>query len=271
MSVSPMINSLLVAQRLQDHDTTYWPSLHPTAEAEIIMAPGVRLPRPAKMPKGSRALDPRQRSLELSGDGNMQQQAANGSGVLWIDAVGGYLVTLKDELVLGQAQPEGGLADIMIQADVSRKHARLRRVGEDYLIEPLAIVRVGGQPIVTAKPLVDGDLIGLGDAVQLRFRKSHPLSNTARLDLITGQRLQPFVDGVILMGETCILGRASNNHVCCAHWDGNLILSRTDAENLRFRADERVEIDGTQVGDKGSIGWDSRMTGKNFAITLERM
>lgn len=249
------------------------------------MTPGVRKRRPAKMPRGSQAIGPsgpvrqpydQQRNdrhlNELCGDGKMAEQGGNNAaGVLWVDAVGGYLITLKDELLLGQAQPGNGAADIRIQADVSRNHARLRRLGEDYLIEPLAIVTVGGQPIVTARPLADGDLIGLGHSVELRFRKPHPLSNTVRLDLTTGQRLEPFVDGIILMGETCLLGPAPVNHVVCPHWDGNLVLSRLETESLRFRADDRVEVDGQSVGDKGDIRWGSRMTGKNFAITLERL
>jgi hypothetical protein len=191
-------------------------------------------------------------------------------GVLWVDAVGGYLVTLKDEIMLGQAVPDPG-TDISIQADVSRRHARIQRVGEDYLIQPLAVVTVGGSPIVKATPLADGDEIGLGSSVRLQFRKPHPLSNTARLDLITGQRLQPAVDAVILMGETCLLGPANNNHICCDHWDDSVVLSRGDEGKLKYRAGERLDIDGTPVADQGQVSWGSRMAGKNFAITLERL
>src|SRR5438093_1143339 len=41
--------------------------------------------------------------------------------MLWIDAVGGYLVCLGDEIVIGQAAP-GTKVDVPIQADISRKH-----------------------------------------------------------------------------------------------------------------------------------------------------
>lgn len=200
----------------------------------------------------------------------MNQQAENNAGVLWVDAVGGFLLTPADEVTLGQARPDKP-ADIMIQADISGRHACIRREGEDYLVQPLAVVYVNGQPIVKVKPLEDGDIIGLGTSVQARFRKPHPLSNTAVLEIVSGQRLEPAVDGVILMGETCLLGPHSNHHVSCIHWDDKLVLSAADSQGLRFRASQRVAIDGRDVGDKGEIAWGSRMSGTNFAITFERM
>src|SRR4051812_28217327 len=47
--------------------------------------------------------------------------------MLWMDAVGGYLVCLGDEIVIGQSTP-GSSADIALQADISRKHAKITRV-----------------------------------------------------------------------------------------------------------------------------------------------
>ena len=230
--------------------------------------------RVASIPNNSSSPSNRRDRKQAANQSSDHQGAHMGSqqtqGVLWVDAVGGFLVTLKDEIMLGQAVPDSH-ADMAIQADVSRRHARIRRVGEDYLIEPFALVTVGGQPLVKATTLVHGDEIGLGSSVRVRFEKPHPLSNSARLDIVTGQRLEPAVDGVVLMGESCLLGPARNNHICCPHWDGSMVLSRGDAENLRFRTGERVEVDGNVVGDKGHVNWGSRVAGKNFAITLERL
>lgn len=233
------------------------------------MATSVSTPCRAKMSTGSRARVVRRKD-PCRGKANMNQQAGKNVGVLWVDAVGAFLVTTSDDVVLGQARPDKA-ADVMIQADISGRHACVRRDVEDYVVEPLAVVYVNGRPIVTATTLADGDLIGLGGNVQIRFRKPHPFSNSARLEVTTGQRLEPAVDAVILMGETCLFGPQPNNHVSCAHWERSLVLSRAESEDFRFRAGERVEIDGSMAGDKGDIAWGSRMTGKNFAITFERM
>jgi hypothetical protein len=255
------------AQRWDDRETAYYPNYHSTDHrGESIMAGRV-----ASMPGNSSTRGRRDSSQTRSNhQGAKMEPQFMTQGVLWVDAVGGFLVSLKDEVTLGQAVPNAK-ADIAIQADVSRRHARIRRVGEDYLIEPYALVTVGNQPIVKSTTLIDGDEICLGTSVRIRFEKPHPLSNSARLKLLTGQRLQPAVDGVVLMGESCLLGPASNNHISCSHWDTSMVLSRGEEGKLRFRAGERVEVDGAVVGDKGQVDWGSRLSGKNFAITLERL
>ena len=47
-------------------------------------------------------------------------QYSNPRCILWVDAVGGYLVCLGDEIVLGQAIP-GTTVDVPILADLSRR------------------------------------------------------------------------------------------------------------------------------------------------------
>lgn len=53
------------------------------------------------------------------------QRQAGPRFLLWVDGVGGYLVCLADEVVIGQAIPHGG-ADVPIQGDLSRLHATIR-------------------------------------------------------------------------------------------------------------------------------------------------
>ena len=66
--------------------------------------------------------------------------------LMWIDAVGGYLVCLNEEIVIGQAVP-GSAIDVPVLGDISRRHAILRRSGESHLIEPLEDVFVDGQAL----------------------------------------------------------------------------------------------------------------------------
>ena len=95
--------------------------------------------------------------------------------LLWIDAVGGFWVCLADEVVLGRPeQPRGG-PDVPILADLSARHARIRRDREGYVIEALREVRLGGRPVRPATWLADGNRIELGEGVKLLFRRPHPL------------------------------------------------------------------------------------------------
>src|SRR5690606_16413570 len=66
--------------------------------------------------------------------------------LLWIDSVGGYLVCRGDEVTLGQAVPESGV-EVPILADISRRHATIRRDGEGYLLVAHGPARVDGRPV----------------------------------------------------------------------------------------------------------------------------
>ena len=132
--------------------------------------------------------------------------------MLWVDFVGGYLICLRDEVTLGQ--PAGGDSpDVPIMGDLSRRQAIVRRQGEGYSIEAVREVRLNGKPVSRTAALWDGSVIELGEGVRLRFRQPHPLSATARLEFLSRHRTQPSTDGVLLMAESCILGRSSSSHV----------------------------------------------------------
>src|SRR5262245_45697277 len=87
--------------------------------------------------------------------------------MLWVDAVGGYLVCLGDEIVIGQASRTNKV-DVPIQADISRRHVKLIRHREGYVLEPLGgKVVIDGRPITGPVLVSDGEEIVLGDAVKL--------------------------------------------------------------------------------------------------------
>jgi hypothetical protein len=188
--------------------------------------------------------------------------------MLWIDAVGGYLVCLGDEVTIGQAVPNNRV-DVPIQADISRKHVKIRRQGEGYVLEPLGPkVVLDGKPVTEAALLSDGDEFTLGDAVKLRFRKPHALSASARLELLSPHRTQPGADAVILMAESCVLGPKWQNHVVCRDWGGDVVLYRND-HNIMCRAMESIEIDGLLHDGRGPVRPGSHVLGTDFSLTLE--
>jgi hypothetical protein len=188
--------------------------------------------------------------------------------MLWIDAVGGYLVCLGDEIVIGQAAA-GAKVDVPIQADISRKHARLVRHREGYILEPLGgKVVLDGKTLTEPALLSDGDEFVLGEGVKLRFRKPHVLSSSARLELISPHRTLPFADAVVLMGESCVLGPQWQNHVICRDWGGDVVLYRSE-DKIMCRAMQSIEIDGKLHDGRGAVRPGSHVLGTDFSLTLE--
>jgi hypothetical protein len=187
--------------------------------------------------------------------------------MLWIDAVGGYLVCLSDEVVVGQGM-SGSPADIAIQADISRKHAKISRVSGGYLLEPLhGTVGVGGRAAAEQALLSDGDEVQLA-AVKMRFRKPHVLSSSARLEIASGHRSQPHADAVILMAESCVLGPKWQNHVVCRDWASDVVLYLSRGQ-LFCRAADPIEIDGQLCKNNGPLRSGSHVVGADFSFTIE--
>ncbi|MCY2987187.1 MAG: FHA domain-containing protein [Planctomycetota bacterium] len=186
--------------------------------------------------------------------------------LLWVDAVGGFLVCCGDEIVLGQAVP-GNRVDIPLLADLSRQHARICRE-DGYFIEPLRRVCVEGREIDGPTVLADGDEIELGKGVRLRFRQPHALSATARLEFVSRHRTQPTVDAVLLMAESCVLGPNGNSHVVCRPWSHDVVFYRRDGR-LYCRARDGLEIDGRFCHGEGLVHPNSHVVGTDFSLSLE--
>jgi hypothetical protein len=189
--------------------------------------------------------------------------------VAWIDAVGGFLVCLGDEVVLGQPAADDSV-DVPFLADLSRRHAIIRRDGEAYVLTPLSRTTVDGQPVADSVVLRDKSLVKLGDAVELRFRKPHALSNTAVLELCSHHKTEPAVDGIVLMSESCILGPQPHSHVRCRDWASDLVLFRRGGE-LMCRTHAPVEVDGRTCVGQAALSGDCRIESEEFALSLEEI
>jgi hypothetical protein len=185
---------------------------------------------------------------------------------LWVDAVGGYWVCLGDEVILGQAS-HAAKADLPILGDVSAQHARIRRDGEGYLIEAYRPVRVDGR-MEPVSLLHEGSKIELGESVRLVFRRPHALSATARLDFLSHHRTEPYVDGILLMADSCVLGPKPHSHVVCPDWPAEVVIYRHEGK-LYVRAPGAFEVDGVRCRDRGSIRRTSRIVGPHFSLSLE--
>ncbi len=187
--------------------------------------------------------------------------------VAWIDGVGGFLICLGDEVTLGQPSVPATV-DIPLLADLSRRHAILRRDGEAYVLAPLHDVGVDGRKLSGPILLKDNALIELGDSVRMRFRRPHALSATAVLTVESHHKTEPAVDAIVLMSDSCILGPKSHSHVYCRDWTEDLVLFRRSA-GLAFRTSAAVEIDGEPVGQNAVLPGNCRLEAENFALSFE--
>jgi len=187
--------------------------------------------------------------------------------MLWIDAVGGYLLCLGKEYVLG-TPAEGGGADVPLLADLSRRHAVIHREAEGYVLEPVRETKIDGRTIRGPTSLEDGNLIELGRGVELRFRLPHTLSSTARLDLVSRHRLDLPADAVILMSESCVLGPGWHSHVVCPRWEQDLVFYRR-GEELFCRTATQVAVDGEKKEGKFPVAAGTRIEGEAWALSFE--
>jgi len=193
----------------------------------------------------------------------------NGPGgrfLLWVDAVGGYLVCMDDQVILGRAGADSH-ADVPLMGDLSRHHATLVRDGDGYVLRARQPTYINGQAVETA-PVHDGDVIRLGSTVELEFRQPSPVSATARLAIVSRHRLPLAVDGVLLMAETCIIGASPQAHIPAASLDAPVVLYRQGAA-LWCRASGGFEVDGRACAARAPLTLQSSVLGDGFSFSLE--
>ena len=193
----------------------------------------------------------------------------NGPGgrfLLWVDAVGGYLVCMDDQVILGRAGADSN-ADVPLMGDLSRHHATLVRDGDGYVLRARQPTFVNGQPVETA-PVHDGDVIRLGSTVELEFRQPSPVSATARLAIVSRHRLPLAVDGVLLMAETCIIGSSPQAHIPAPGLSDPVVLYRQGSA-LWCRASGGFEVDRRACAARAPLTLQSSVLGDGFSFSLE--
>lgn len=187
--------------------------------------------------------------------------------LLWVDAVGGFLVCLDEQVVIGQPSQSGAIA-VPILADLSRRHAIIRREAGQYVIEPLQSVHVDGREIKEPTVLTDGQRIQLGDSVRLRFTRPHALSATARLDFESHHKTQPTADAVLLMADSCVLGPNAHCHVRCRAWEQDVVLYR-HGDGLQCRSAAPLVVEGESRSGPFDVLPGERVEGESFSFTWE--
>jgi hypothetical protein len=192
---------------------------------------------------------------------------AAGQFLLWIDGVGGYLICLGNRVTLGQAAPDAQV-DIPIFADVSRHHATLTRDPEGYILEAVHKAQVNGLA-ATRTLLRSGDRVTLGSSCQFQFQQPVPVSASAVLKLVSGQRLRLAVDAVLLMADTLVLGQGPQAHVLLPDLRQPIILYRHARQGLGIRCPGTVLVNGQALPQRGAIEPGTTVAGEDFSLALE--
>jgi hypothetical protein len=153
--------------------------------------------------------------------------------------------------------------------DLARNHATLVRDGDGYLLRAHQPTFVNNRSVETTT-LRDGDVIRLGPTVELEFRQPSPVSATARLAIVSRHRLPLAVDGVLLMAETCIIGRSAQAHIPAPGLAEPVVLYR-QGPAIWCRASGGFEVDGRACAARAPLTLQSSILGDGFSFSLEAL
>ncbi len=187
--------------------------------------------------------------------------------MLWVDGVGGFLLCLDPQVTLGRALPDAGI-EVPIIGDLRRRHLRITRSGNDYLATALADVSIAGKSIGDPHLLQNNQQLTLGSTVAVKFCMPHPLSASARLDVSSRHRTQPWSDAIILVADTIILGPGKTSHIVCPEMEREMILSWSQ-NGWMARFGGNIEVDGRVSSNQAELTEHCRISGDGFSMTLE--
>ena len=214
----------------------------------------------------------------VSKEASTGSQPATDRYIAWIDGVGAWLVLTGPSASLGRvngnvspllkASSSEQEADISLVANLSRDHATIQRVDENYVLRPKSSAQIQGRPISFDTVLPDSCEITLGDSVRLSFSIPTPLSATAKMTFVSEHRPRTSVDGVILMAETCLVGPSQSDHILCRDWSESLVLVQTPA-GIVAKSKQDLQIGGRKAGATDVISNGQVVSGDDFRFRLE--
>lgn len=222
-----------------------------------------------RSPSSGREAEPKSESLDESSRPLAEARAAgpNGRFLLWFDDVGGYLVCLDDRVVLGGVDAEG-TADVPLMGDLASDHAAIIRERGGYRLAPRWPTFLNGRRVTEPAPLRHGDVIRLGQTVELEFQQPSPISASAKLAVVSRHRPPMGADGVLLMAETCIIGPGRQALVRTQSLGDPIVLYRQDGA-LWCRSREGFEVDDRPVASRAPLTLASNVRGEDFSFGLE--
>ncbi len=196
-------------------------------------------------------------------------RSSNERYMLWIDGVGAWQLSVGTEFLIGALTREDAAADICLMANLSRQHATLQRIGEDWFIQPHQSTVVSGRTVTRVASLRTGDSICLAERVRLGFRIPSVLSGSAVIDFESHHRPAQTVDGIILMTDTVLLGPRKDHHICCADWPDLVVIYRQEGQ-MRCRSKAALTVNGERVRDSALLNDGAIVSGEEFRFRIEK-
>ncbi len=189
--------------------------------------------------------------------------------IIWIDGVGAWQLCVGSEFLIGAPTREDSVADICLMAHLSRRHATLQRIGEDWFIHPYHPTVVSGRTVTGAASLRTGDSICLAERVRLGFRIPSVLSGSAVIDFESHHRPAQTVDGIILMTDSVLLGPRKDHHIYCPDWPELVVIYRQDGQ-MRCRSKAALTVNGERVRDSAILSDGAIVSGEEFRFRIEK-
>ena len=181
----------------------------------------------------------------------------------WLDAVGSYLVFAKTQIRIGQAGTAGN--DISILGDLRSCHAELLIGSAGAVLVAKGETTVNGQAGESFL-LHHGDRIQLR-AVELQYFQPQTWSRTARLVVSSRHRLQTSVDGIILLGETAVIGPRADA-IIQTEWEHPLFLNWYQ-NGYWIRGEGDWMVDGKRSHGCAALKPDSQIEGSRGGFRWE--
>jgi hypothetical protein len=187
---------------------------------------------------------------------------------LWIDQVGVFTVFAQERIEIGGPASTENQADLVLGANLSRRHAAILRCEEHFVLEAFGPAAVDGNPVTDRALLRDGSRVTLGRTVEWVFRIPSVLSQSARIEFESSHRPQQPTDAVILMDETCVLGPHPDSHIRCHHWREPVLIFRRGAE-LWCKSRERLDVDGNPMASATELQANCTISGPELQFRVE--
>ncbi len=188
--------------------------------------------------------------------------------LFWVDGVGAFLLFTGNRVTVGGPTRESEAADLVLLANLSRRHATFIRSNDGYVLEAHAACKVADRPVEKCTHLNSNYRLELASGVRLQFRIPSVLSATAVIDFLSDHRPNRSIDGVILMDEACLLGPGRENHIVCPGWNEAVLLYRRP-DGFWCKSQSPIMMDGRCFDRGGPVAPGAYVSGSEFGFRLE--
>ncbi|KAA5543802.1 hypothetical protein FYK55_11555 [Roseiconus nitratireducens] len=142
---------------------------------------------------------------------------------LWVDGCGGFLLVTRQRVSVGGMRPDSDAA-VQVRSDWRRHEGELIRQGSDYFWVPATDSPADVASSLERRLLRTGEHLPITGVTKLSLEQPSPLSGSAVLSLAPPHRFSGHVDRVLLVDQTVLIGRASNNHIRLSGRDSAAVL-----------------------------------------------